>query len=141
MKILLESERCTGCYACQIACMDAHFSAYDPEAISFRRPEPVYDAEKGFQKMICIGCKHCEKPLCMEACPTSALFRDQNGFVQIHQEACIRCEQCISACPDQVIFRGPTGKIQKCDGCTELLARGEEPACIRTCFLHAIQLK
>lgn len=138
MKLQVDPNLCTGCYACYVACLDAHFSAGDPEAVSFRRPVVLRDPAEGFQKTICTGCTHCEEAPCLAVCPSGALFRDREGFVCIEPESCTGCGQCAAACPEQVIFLRPGGPARKCDGCAGLRRPGEEPPCVRACFRRAI---
>lgn len=142
MKLTLDPERCCGCYACHIACLDAHFSPWDPQAVSFRRTQVCTLTAEGFQKTICTSCRHCDPAPCINACPTGAIYRDPAfDVVLIRKEACVGCGRCAQACPQQAITAGADGTARKCDGCVALLRAGEEPACVRVCFLKAISME
>lgn len=142
MKLTLDRDLCCGCYACHIACMDAHFSPGDRDAVSFRHTEILCKPEDSFQKAICTGCLHCDPAPCMLACPAGAIYREPTfGLVLIARDSCIGCRQCMSACPEHAISASTGGTARKCDGCIELLKAGGEPACVRVCFMRAIRLE
>ena len=73
IKIKFNAEKCVGCYACHIACLDAHHEVDEADAKSFRAIRKVQ--KEGFEKNICPGCTHCGK--CMEVCPVHAIYRDE----------------------------------------------------------------
>ncbi|MCP3956424.1 MAG: respiratory nitrate reductase subunit beta [bacterium] len=80
-------------------------------------------------------CNHCTKPLCLEACPTRAIYRrEQDGVVLIDQDKCKGFRECNKACPyDKIYFNHVTGKSQKCIFCFPRLEEGVAPACARQC--------
>lgn len=131
-----DEEKCTGCFACHIACLDAHYGP-EAEAKSFRTVKKFIRQEERFQKNVCPGCMHCGA--CMDACPTHAIYREaESGLVFVKQEQCVGCKTCETICPMHVIHQNREGKMVKCDGCRERLAEGREPACVRNCPVHAI---
>ena len=81
------------------------------------------------------NCMHCDTPTCVQACPTSATFKDENdGTVKVNEKLCIGCGSCIPACPYGARYRHPQKKVvDKCDFCENRRARGELPACVVTC--------
>ncbi len=102
-------------------------------------------------------CNHCEKPPCVEVCPTGATWkRSEDGVVMMDWHRCIGCKYCITACPygarsfnfseprealQQVNPDFPTrslGVVEKCNFCAERLAKGEAPACVEACPEKAI---
>ena len=46
-RMKFNAEQCVGCYACHMACLDAHHSAREIHARSFRGISKVMDEEKG----------------------------------------------------------------------------------------------
>lgn len=130
MKIEFDEEKCTGCYACYIACIAEHHSPEEEDAESHRTIQTV--TEENFQKKICVGCIHCG--LCMRKCPQKAIYRDEEyGLILTDKEKCTGCRTCQSVCPKGVIHFNAEGKMEKCDGCIERLRQGREPACVRVC--------
>jgi tetrathionate reductase subunit B len=81
------------------------------------------------------NCMHCDNPTCVQACPTSATYKNkEDGTVKVNEKLCIGCGSCIPACPYGARYRHPEKKIvDKCDFCEQRRARGELPACVVTC--------
>lgn len=135
-KFQFDEKKCTGCYACHIACLDAHYGP-EEKAVSFRTTKTIRNQDKGFQKNVCPGCIHCGA--CIEACPHHAIYKEpKNGLVFVNKERCTGCRACEQACPLHVIKFDGNGKMVKCDGCEKRLEEGREPACVRACPVHAI---
>jgi [DsrC]-trisulfide reductase subunit O len=96
-------------------------------------------------------CNHCENPPCVQACPTKATFKREDGIVLMDFHRCIGCRFCMAACPygsRSFNFRDPRayinkkeginlefptrtkGVVEKCNLCAERLAVGKQPACV-----------
>jgi anaerobic dimethyl sulfoxide reductase subunit B (iron-sulfur subunit) len=140
---------CQGCKACSVACKDKNNIEV---GINFRR---VYTKEEGSYVLqpnggivqnvksyyFSIACNHCEQPACLLNCPTGAIMKsDENGVVTIDQEICVGTQLCVKACP----YGGPqynkvTFKSNKCNFCMDLQEKGEDPVCVATCPLGAIE--
>ena len=54
-RIKFDRSKCVGCYACHMACLDAHYIAEEENAVSFRTTVKFIDREKDFEKNICPG--------------------------------------------------------------------------------------
>lgn len=82
-----------------------------------------------------IICRQCSKPSCVEACPTSALRKDEvYGAILLDEEVCIKCRACIEACPFKCIAIHPTKETPiVCDLC-----KGK-PACVEFCPTGALK--
>ena len=133
---------CTGCKACEIACKDRKDL---PSGVRWRR---VYEYGGGewiadgdqmvpsgvFNYFVSTACMHCEKPICLEVCPASAISKRDDGIVVINPNVCIGCRLCSWACPyGAPQFNEEANVMTKCDMCVELQAIGEKPACVDGC--------
>jgi len=87
------------------------------------------------------GCMHCQDPGCLEACPApGAIIQYANGIVDFHEENCIGCGYCITGCPfDIPRLSAKDSKVYKCTLCSDRVAVGREPACIKACPTGALQ--
>ena len=56
-RLKFDPDKCVGCYACHIACLDAHHDVEDVDAKSYRTVKKV--VKNQFEKNICPGCAHC----------------------------------------------------------------------------------
>jgi formate dehydrogenase beta subunit len=86
-------------------------------------------------------CMHCEDPGCLKACPApGAIVQYNNGIVDFQQENCIGCGYCITGCPFNVPkLSKTTNKVYKCTLCTDRVAVGLQPACIKACPTSCLQ--
>ena len=83
---------------------------------------------------------HCADPGCLKACPSpGAIVQYANGIVDFHEEHCIGCGYCIAGCPfDVPRLSKRDHKAYKCTLCSDRVAVGLEPACVKTCPTGAI---
>ena len=137
MKIKFDPKKCTGCQACQMACLDQR--DIRPELCQL--PLRYVELREGQNSALyySVGCVHCGA--CMDACPQQAMKRDEIGFVQIMEESCIGCGLCMDVCPFKVITLTRFGKAKKCDGCAARIGAGLLPACVHTCPTGALRLE
>ncbi len=133
-----ENIKCDGCERCQVACsfgLMADLPAQDQGLPKLRPPLLWLDEIEG-KRRISI-CRHCEIPLCVDACVSGALWVDRaSGTVRVHQNRCIGCYSCVMECPFGAIRILPPleeasmdGAVLKCDGCPNYLA----PLCVMVC--------
>ena len=150
------ADECIGCKVCVAACKDVHAL---PVGYKLRKVVTgeagtwVRDANTGllqpvdvFSYSVSYACMHCSKPACMEKCPKRAISKDvTTGIVSIDQELCIGCGSCVRACPWEAPVLVPridgTFSSRKCDLCHDLLAKGEEPACVAACLMRCLKLE
>ena len=153
---LIDVSKCIGCKACQAACMEWNdvrddvgtcAGVYDnPPDLSDRSWTVMrfYEEElpgRGLQWLIVKdGCLHCADPGCLRACPApGAIVQYANGIVDFHQEQCIGCGYCQTGCPfDVPRFSSRDEKAYKCTLCSDRVAVGLEPACVKTCPTQAL---
>lgn len=124
------------CGACVVGCQQRNAVPYGFHRNWIRADaSPRHGMGTGFQPG---GCMQCEQPLCVEACPTRATWKDADGVVMIDRARCIGCGGCIAACPYDARFRHPTLHIaDKCDYCASTRSTGVAPACVQLCPTRA----
>lgn len=83
---------------------------------------------------------HCADPGCLKACPSpGAIIQYDNGIVDFQEEYCIGCGYCITGCPfDIPRLSKKDGKVYKCTLCSDRVAVGLEPACVKSCPTGAL---
>ena len=143
-----DGTRCTGCKTCEFACKDykdlttefAFRKVYEVAGGETTRDENGCIETTCFSYPVSSSCQHCDKPACVEACPTGAMHKDEEtGLVSVDTEVCIGCGACATACP----YGAPkvneeAGHSTKCDGCAERLAAGLKPVCVLACPARAL---
>lgn len=140
------SELCTGCKTCMIACIDKYNL---PLGVMWRRVLeysggdwlPVGNAYEHnvFAYYVSISCNHCQNALCVQGCPTQAMRKDENGIVYVDPDRCVGCRYCQWNCPYGAPQFNPVEKrMTKCDFCRDNLAAGEPPACVAACPCRAL---
>jgi formate dehydrogenase iron-sulfur subunit len=158
---LIDESKCIGCKACQVACMNwndlrddvgANIGVYDnpsdltPSSWTVMRFFEVETPAQGggpanLEWLIRKdGCMHCEDPGCLKACPApGAIVKYDNGIVDFISENCIGCGYCVKGCPFNVPrISARDNKAYKCTLCSDRVAVGREPACVKTCPTGAI---
>ena len=152
---LIDVSKCIGCKACQVACMEwndtrdaigtNHGVLDNPMDLTenswtvMRYAE--VETERGLEWLIRKdGCMHCSEPGCLKACPApGAVVQYSNGIVDFHEENCIGCGYCITGCPFNIPrLSKKDSKVYKCTLCSDRVAVGLEPACVKTCPTGAI---
>ncbi len=141
-RITQDLKKCIGCQACEVHCL-INKGVFSEIKICEIIPSEIKILEnKVEQNFFFITCFHCERPLCVEACPTGAMQkRKKDGIVFVDRSLCIGCKNCIEACPWGIPQYDPeTGTIVKCDLCMDRLDQGLMPACVTKCTTHALKL-
>ncbi len=130
---------CIGCKACEVHCKDKN----DPGEGAFYCKMMEVESDSGSvpsREFVYMACFHCEKPWCVDACPTGAMQRrDKDGIVFVQDSLCVGCKACIVACPWGVPqWNASTGKVGKCDLCKDRIDVGLEPACVTKCTTNCL---
>jgi formate dehydrogenase iron-sulfur subunit len=154
---LIDTTTCIGCKACQAACLEWNDlrDGVGTTQGSLDNPRDLTGAswtvmrfaevEPGGGRLEWLirkdGCMHCADPGCLKACPApGAIVQHANGIVDFQQENCIGCGYCISGCPFNIPRFGEADhKVYKCTLCSDRVAVGLEPACIKACPTGALQ--
>jgi anaerobic dimethyl sulfoxide reductase subunit B (iron-sulfur subunit) len=142
-----DASACIGCKACQTACQDKNDL---PAEIAWRRvfhysggnwmkSGQVMVPSNVFSYYVTISCQHCQDAACVQVCPTTAMHKDDNGIVSIDTDKCIGCRYCEWACPyGAPHFNEDAGRMTKCDMCKDIVAEGQNPACVDACVMRAL---
>lgn len=153
--MLIDLKKCIGCHACSIACKEAHGTP-----VGVTRSRVVREFEGTYpdvrKKITPLLCNHCENAPCVEACPTGASVKREDGIVVINKSDCIGCKTCVPACPygaryfceEGVGYFGEElneyeatmypeivlGTVDKCTFCVERIdGNGATQACVSAC--------
>lgn len=145
-----DASGCTGCKACMAACKDKNDL---PVGVNWRRVVEYgggtwvpYEWDKNimipsnvYSYAISTACNHCMDPVCADVCPAEAITKRADGVVMIDADQCIGCRYCEWACPyGAPQFHEANSAMTKCDFCEDLQAAGENPACVDSCVMRAL---
>jgi anaerobic dimethyl sulfoxide reductase subunit B (iron-sulfur subunit) len=139
----VDLSRCIGCNACVIACKQWH--DIPPGPVKWMR---VYQWEKGVFPntrihLLPIMCYHCENPVCIKACPSEAIYKEEKyGAVLVDADKCQGTRKCWKACPyGTPQFEGdePDLRMSKCNMCIDRLGQGLKPICVLSCSMRALE--
>jgi Fe-S-cluster-containing dehydrogenase component len=132
---------CINCHACEVACKEEN--GIDLGAKNHRLwikedgdTEGDFWSLKNTSQSIQMQCQQCEDAPCIKACPSEAIYIDNNGIVRLYKEKCDLTLACMKACPYDARYIDEKNKItDKCIFCANTrLARGETTtACQITC--------
>ena len=140
MGFLLDSDSCIGCHACTVACKSEHDVPLGVNRtwVKYIETGTFPDVARKFNVM---RCNQCDDAPCMAICPTSALYRADNGVVDFQDDDCIGCKSCMNACPYDALYINPeTNTAHKCNMCNHRLEVGLEPSCQIVCPTEAIKI-
>jgi carbon-monoxide dehydrogenase iron sulfur subunit len=128
-RIRVRPDLCSGCRACQVACVATHDGRFGTATARIRvtKNEPLGMDEPHV-------CRLCRRPPCVSSCPTQALrVDDTTGAILATPADCDGCGACVKACPfDMVSLHPETGLALICDLCEG------DPACVKRCATEAI---
>ncbi|MGH2830979.1 MAG: NrfD/PsrC family molybdoenzyme membrane anchor subunit, partial [Actinomycetota bacterium] len=94
------------------------------------------DAKRYFSVL---RCNHCDDAPCVNICPTTALYKRDDGIVDFDNSVCIGCQACMQACPYDALYIDPVNDTAaKCNFCAHRVEVNLEPACVIVCPTHAI---
>ena len=150
--MLIDIDKCIGCYNCQIACKDEHV---DNDWSPIAKPQPdtgqfwmkVTDIIQGTVPKVRVRymhdiCQHCDDAPCIAICDSKAIYKRDDGIVIIDPEKCTGSRQCLNACPykNVIYFNMDLNISQKCTFCAHLLDKGwKEPRCVDACPTEALR--
>ncbi len=148
--MLIDIDRCTGCYNCFLSCKD-EFCGNDYGTYSAAQPEfnqfwmDIREIERGtYPKLkvdyIPIPCMQCQNAPCIKAAVNGAVYKREDGIVIIDPEKAKGQSEIAKACPYRVIYWNTELDIpQKCTFCAHGLDNGwKAPRCVESCPTDAI---
>lgn len=147
--MVVDLSSCVRCFGCVAACRIEH---YLPMGITW--PKLVAMETGGEHPTVStysVRCNQCKDAPCVDACPTGATSRREDGIVAIDQDKCVGCRYCVVACPYQnrsflskdkdqgffpgrgltpfekegkKLYRHQIGTTEKCNFCAERIDAG-----------------
>jgi Fe-S-cluster-containing dehydrogenase component len=160
--LVIDLDTCVGCHACAVNCKEWNASGHSAPltdhnpygagqtGVWFNRVhsyevEGLAGCDSGRTVNFPRSCLHCERPACVEVCPTGASYkREADGIVLVNPDTCIGCKLCSWACPYGAReFDEDAGVMKKCTLCVDkiyninLPEEDRVPACVATCPAHA----
>lgn len=142
-----DSTSCSGCKACQVACKDKHGlevgrlwrRVYEVSGGNWQQEGNAWVSDV-FAYNVSMSCNHCERPICMEVCPTKAIYKRDDGIVLINEKNCVGCGYCSWACPYGAMqYDAKKGKMSKCTFCYDYIDQGKAPACVAACPMRVLE--
>lgn len=96
--MVIDLQKCVGCDTCTVSCKAENRT---PPGISYNvvMEEMIGDYPTLALVNLPRPCMQCDKPPCVQVCPTRATYKMENGIVTIDNDRCIGCRYCIVACP------------------------------------------
>jgi Fe-S-cluster-containing dehydrogenase component len=159
--LVIDEFRCTGCYACMVACASENSTRPGISWIRIQeREEGEYpEVSKCYTPLLCL---QCGKMPCAKVCPSGAISMAEGGVVHIDPGRCLCCDNppCTGACPFNVLQANKgrrsyfaeylssfekeayeahkDGLVEKCTLCHHRIAAGQLPACVQACPSQAM---
>lgn len=145
-----DSNRCTGCKTCQVACKETyslptenlwrHVIDYQGGTWTPNEATGGYVGSDVFGYRISMACNHCTDAACVANCPTGAMQKDSDtGIVWTDPEVCIGCKTCQTVCPyGAPSYLEAEGIMSKCDMCKAEVLDDGIPICVSGCPMRAL---
>ncbi len=137
-RIYANPDLCTGCNLCASVCSVRRWGACAPKKSGIVIWQDLFERFEG-QRV----CRHCDDPMCLEACMNGCITRDSGtGIVRHDVSRCVGCWMCLMVCPFGAITTGGVNDrghsvAIRCDLC-----EGEdEPLCVMVCPTRALASK
>jgi len=141
--MVINLKKCLGCKTCTIAC-NTENSVLTTKTWNVVLDTIENDYPNYKRKFFPRPCMHCDKPPCVDVCPTGASNKDENtGIVFVNHKKCIGCRSCMSECPfearvfnwrkpEKMISENPAvpvrriGVVEKCTFCLHKIKDAEK---------------
>ena len=142
--LVIDLERCIGCHTCTVACKAENNIEQDSWIrVEMLGNQRLDTAQGRFPEVtmhyLPLTCMHCQDPPCLDACPTDAIYKRDDGVVILDISECNGCQACLTSCPYGIILWVETNSVAaKCHLCTPRLENGLEPFCALCCETKAI---
>lgn len=137
--VVWERERCSGCRTCEAVCTNYNNQGRTSSALARVILDKDY-LEGEYEGNTCFQCM---KPLCLLACPVTALQVDRASGTNarvVDERVCIGCGQCVEVCgrvfsPPRPRFDAERHVTTKCHLCFG------EPQCVKFCPYGALRFE
>ena len=151
MHLVIDLEKCVGCFNCMIACKDEHVGnswlPYTEEQQKHDQKWITHEKhERGtapFTEMCFVTkpCQHCKNAPCEKSAP-DAVSRRPDGVVLLDAEKAKGNKALVDACPyGSISWNEEKQTAQKCTMCAHLIDDGwKEPRCVQACPLRALSV-
>jgi Fe-S-cluster-containing dehydrogenase component len=149
--IVVDVDKCVGCYTCQMACKDEHVgNAWFPYTDEQRKQGQHWirleKSERGSYPRVDVSyraklCNHCGDAPCAQSAP-NAVIRREDGLVLLDPSRAKGNRALVDACPyGNISWNDEIGAAQKCTFCAHLIDEGwKEPRCVQSCPLRALRV-
>ncbi|NOX62818.1 MAG: 4Fe-4S dicluster domain-containing protein [Chloroflexi bacterium] len=96
--MVIDLSKCVACDACTVSCKAENKT---PPGVNYTLviKEEVGTYPNVREVFLPRPCMQCENPPCVDVCPVSATWKNEEGVVVIDYDVCIGCRYCITACP------------------------------------------
>jgi formate dehydrogenase beta subunit len=150
--ILVDTTRCIGCRACEVACGEFNETrvpdvlndgVLDQERTTSADQFTIVNRYETTQGEVYVKrqCMHCHQAACAIGCPTEAMYKNRNGPVTWDGDKCLGCRYCMTSCPfdmPKFEYDNWNPRIRKCTMCYERVQAGQKPACVEACPTDAL---
>ena len=147
--LLCDVEKCTGCFACFLACKDEHVGSghapYAAPASEGQKWMDIKEIEYGVGDKVKVDyipvmCQHCNAPACAKDAPDSAICIRKDGIVLIDTEKAKGAGSIVKNCPYGAVYWNEALELpQKCTLCAHILDSGAGTTrCVECCPTGAL---
>ncbi len=146
--LLVDIKKCDGCLSCMLTCSVVHTGRAN---LSLARIQVIQNPLEHFPRDLGLfQCRQCVDPACLKACPTGALYvnEQQGNMRMVDLRKCLKdCQVCLEACPykpSRMGWDSAENHVQLCDLCLNAPywhvqggPKGKQ-ACVEVCPMKAI---
>jgi len=143
--LVFDLRRCIGCHTCTVACKMENNLGPNIQWIKVLTVGGAHmDTPKGEYPELTLywqpmGCMHCQRPPCIDACAVKALYKREDGIVLNDKDRCNGCLNCVTVCPYEAPQVHAEEKIvSMCTLCVHRIDNGLRPFCLEQCPARAI---
>jgi len=97
-QILINPDRCLSCHSCELACAVEHALSKELLAavLGKESTKPRIFVETDGETNLPLQCRHCQEPMCVNACMTGALAKDSTTGKVLFHKISVSAAGCVS---------------------------------------------